>query len=69
MGWDRGDLAGMAEALAQFAEREFPQAEPAQMRIAVLVPCFNEEAAIASVIADFRKALPSADIFVQCGSR
>jgi hypothetical protein len=60
----RGDLAGMAEALAQFAEREFPQAEPAQMRIAVLVPCFNEEAAIASVIADFRKALPSADIFV-----
>jgi glycosyltransferase involved in cell wall biosynthesis len=60
----RGDLAGMAEALAQFAEREFPQAKPAQMRIAVLVPCFNEEAAIASVIADFRKALPSADIFV-----
>jgi glycosyltransferase involved in cell wall biosynthesis len=60
----RGDLAGMAEALAQFAEREFPQAEPAQMRIAVLVPCFNEEAAVASVIADFRRALPSADIFV-----
>jgi len=26
----RGDLAGMAEALAQFAEREFPQAEPAR---------------------------------------
>jgi glycosyltransferase involved in cell wall biosynthesis len=60
----RGDLAGMAEALAQFAEREFPQAEPAPMRIAVLVPCFNEEAAVANVIADFRKALPSADIFV-----
>jgi hypothetical protein len=60
----RGDLAGMAEALAQFAEREFPQAEPAQTRIAVLVPCFNEEAAIARVIADFRKALPSADIYV-----
>jgi glycosyltransferase involved in cell wall biosynthesis len=60
----RGDLAGMAEALAQFAKVEFPQAEPAQPRIAVLVPCFNEEAAIATVIADFRKALPSADIFV-----
>jgi len=45
----------MAEALAQFAEREFPQAEPARMRIAVLVPCFNEEAAIASVIADFAR--------------
>jgi glycosyltransferase involved in cell wall biosynthesis len=28
------------------------------------VPCFNEEAAVATVIADFRKALPSAEIFV-----
>jgi glycosyltransferase involved in cell wall biosynthesis len=60
----RGDLAGMAEALAEFAQREFPQAETAQPRIAVLVPCFNEEAAVATVVADFRKALPSADIFV-----
>jgi glycosyltransferase involved in cell wall biosynthesis len=34
------------------------------MRIAVLVPCFNEEAAVALVVADFRKALPSAEIFV-----
>jgi glycosyltransferase involved in cell wall biosynthesis len=34
------------------------------MRIAVLVPCFNEQAAVASVVADFRKALPSAEIFV-----
>jgi glycosyltransferase involved in cell wall biosynthesis len=60
----RGDLAGMAEALAQFAQREFTQAEPAQPRIAVLVPCFNEEAAVATVVADFRKALPAAEIFV-----
>ncbi|HLX17023.1 MAG TPA: glycosyltransferase family 2 protein [Bradyrhizobium sp.] len=37
---------------------------PSSMRIAVLVPCFNEEAAVATVIADFRKALPTADIFV-----
>src|SRR5258705_12219890 len=59
-----GDLAGMAEALAEFAQREFPQAEPAQLRVAVLVPCFNEEAAVATVIADFRKILPSAEIFV-----
>ena len=60
----RGDLAGMAEALAEFAQREFPQAEPVRPRIAVLVPCFNEEAAVATVVADFRKALPSAEIFV-----
>jgi len=32
--------------------------------LAVLVPCFNEEAAIAKVIADFRAALPEAVIYV-----
>jgi glycosyltransferase involved in cell wall biosynthesis len=34
------------------------------LRIAVLVPCFNEEAAVASVVGAFRKALPSAQIYV-----
>src|SRR3954470_16367606 len=34
------------------------------LRIAVLVPCFNEEAAVATVVADFRKALPAAEIYV-----
>jgi glycosyltransferase involved in cell wall biosynthesis len=34
------------------------------LRIAVLVPCFNEEAAVASVVGSFRKALPSAQIYV-----
>ena len=33
-------------------------------RIAVLVPCFNEEAAVANVVAGFRKALPTAQIYV-----
>ncbi len=33
-------------------------------RIAVLIPCFNEEAAIPKVVADFRAALPGAEIFV-----
>src|ERR1700736_2222445 len=37
---------------------------PSSQRIAVLVPCFNEEAAVATVVTDFRKALPSAEIFV-----
>jgi glycosyltransferase involved in cell wall biosynthesis len=60
----RGDLAGMAEALAEFTQREFPQAETAPLRVAVLVPCFNEEAAVATVIADFREFLPSAEIYV-----
>ncbi len=35
-----------------------------QLRIAVLVPCYNEEATGAAVVADFRKALPSAEIYV-----
>ena len=33
-------------------------------RIAVLLPCYNEEAAIAQVIAGFRRALPGAAIYV-----
>ncbi len=60
----RGDLAGLAEALAEFATPEFPKVEADLPRIAVLVPCFNEEAGIATVVSDFRKALPSAAIYV-----
>jgi glycosyltransferase involved in cell wall biosynthesis len=33
-------------------------------RTAVLIPCYNEEAAITQVVADFRKALPDAKIYV-----
>ncbi|MFN0249222.1 MAG: glycosyltransferase family 2 protein [Kofleriaceae bacterium] len=33
-------------------------------RIAVLVPCFNEEAAIAKVVSDFRTSLPEATVYV-----
>jgi len=36
----------------------------AHLRIAVLVPCYNEEAAIGQVVAGFRAALPTADIYV-----
>jgi glycosyltransferase involved in cell wall biosynthesis len=32
--------------------------------VAVLVPCFNEEAAIAKVVGDFRDVLPDAAIYV-----
>jgi glycosyltransferase involved in cell wall biosynthesis len=33
-------------------------------RIAVLVPCYNEQAAVGQVVKDFRAALPEATIFV-----
>lgn len=35
-----------------------------QLSVAVILPCYNEEAAIATVVADFRKALPAARIYV-----
>jgi len=34
------------------------------LRIAVLIPCYNEEIAVAQVVADFRQALPQAAIHV-----
>jgi glycosyltransferase involved in cell wall biosynthesis len=33
-------------------------------RIAVLIPCYNEELTVAKVIDDFRRALPAAEIYV-----
>ena len=38
--------------------------ERATPRIAVTIPCYNEAVTIAKVIADFRTALPGADIYV-----
>jgi glycosyltransferase involved in cell wall biosynthesis len=35
-----------------------------QLRIAVLLPCYNEAAAVARTVADFRAALPAARIYV-----
>lgn len=34
------------------------------MKIAVLIPCYNESKTIAKVVRDYRAALPEADIFV-----
>ncbi|MDR4305593.1 glycosyltransferase [Chelatococcus sambhunathii] len=38
--------------------------EAAPLKVAVLLPCYNEEAAIAEVVAGFRAVLPGADIYV-----
>ena len=37
---------------------------PDDVRIAVLVPCYNEAAAISDVVNDFRAALPGATVYV-----
>ena len=49
------------KAIAVRAEDWQPQAG---QRVAVLVPCFNEEATIGKVVGDFRAALPEAAIYV-----
>ena len=41
-----------------------PTSDPAEARIAVTLPCYNEAATIARVIEDFRAALPGAEIYV-----
>lgn len=38
--------------------------EAAPLKVAVLLPCYNEEAAIGEVVAGFRAALPGSDIYV-----
>jgi glycosyltransferase involved in cell wall biosynthesis len=45
-------------------ERQRLDGRKADQRVAVLVPCFNEEAAIAQVVKGFRAALPQATIYV-----
>src|ERR1700743_1743210 len=34
------------------------------LRIAVLIPCYNEDAAIAQTVKDFRAALPMSTVYV-----
>ena len=34
------------------------------MRIAILIPCYNEELTIRKVVTDFKMVLPDADIYV-----
>lgn len=41
-----------------------PAGPAASARTAVLVPCYDEAVSIAGVVADFRAALPGADIYV-----
>src|SRR3954464_11787489 len=38
--------------------------DQSNLRIAVLLPCYNEEAAVAQTVAGFRAALPGATIYV-----
>jgi glycosyltransferase involved in cell wall biosynthesis len=52
-----------AEATGRAADSRSQDGQQGALRIAVLVPCFNEEASIAKVVTDFRAALPEAAIY------
>ncbi len=41
-----------------------PQESPSAPRVAVLIPCYNEETSIGKVVKDFQAALPGARIYV-----
>jgi hypothetical protein len=53
LGWQSDTL--LAEQLGLAADRR---------RIAILIPCRNEEAAIGKVMSDFKRALPDAVVYV-----
>lgn len=54
----------MAQRQKTTSKKEKPLLNAAGLRIAVLVPCYNEEIAIAKVVKDFRAALPEAALYV-----
>src|SRR5262245_7375167 len=60
----RSAEAGLALTLATTTSASHRAGLFEPHRIAVLVPCFKEEAAIGKVVKDFRAALPAATIFV-----
>src|ERR1700756_6057067 len=57
-GFERG------EVMKAIAVRAGDWRPHAGQRVAVLVPCFNEEATIGKVVGDFRAVLPEATIYV-----
>ncbi|MET0962230.1 MAG: glycosyltransferase family 2 protein [Noviherbaspirillum sp.] len=43
---------------------QLPAVQSCTLRVAVILPCYNEEAAIGTVVSDFRATLPEAEIYV-----
>jgi glycosyltransferase involved in cell wall biosynthesis len=54
----------MTAPLRLVASTHTSHPSPESLRVAVLVPCYNEQAAIGQVVRDFRAALPNAAIYV-----
>lgn len=56
IGMSTNELAGKPIGTSRY--------DAAQLEVAVLVPCYNEEHAISKVVADFLAALPAATVYV-----
>src|SRR5690349_23759519 len=52
------------EILRDVGSNAMYQADELAPRTAVLVPCYNEAATIATVVADFKRVLPGATVYV-----
>lgn len=50
--------------MSDVAEQSLLTAGRAGLRVAVLIPCYNEQEAIGQVVRDFRQALPEAIVYV-----
>jgi glycosyltransferase involved in cell wall biosynthesis len=50
--------------MSDVAEQTLLTTSRAGLRVAVLVPCYNEQEAIGKVVQDFRQALPEAIVYV-----
>ncbi len=59
-----GRPGGYTAFVLQNEEQSFGDYDLAGLRIAVLIPCYNEERAVGKVVTDFRRALPGAIIYV-----
>ena len=54
----------MSAEVSLTSSRDEPGAVGEAPRIAVVVPCYNEDKTIARVVSGFRQALPEAEIYV-----
>jgi len=48
----------------QSTAHDSPEVIPPWLKVAVVLPCYNEEVAIGAVVTQFRNALPNAQIYV-----
>lgn len=54
----------MSVVVSHVFQTSEPESRFGELDIAVLIPCYNEAAAIGKVVEDFRQALPEAKIYV-----